>query len=234
MPSPRELIKAATDILHNNEVGREGHVLDFWRSIEWIEHKTQVLKSHAELSRTNDAYVNLYPSLTKQPDGVLLVLREFGIFLKAKGGERAERVWENKLTTPDSADIDVLADKLRDPAVRAKAATYDDVIATYPEQGHAVQRLIAIHIVNALRLHHMPYADSEGVDIKTWGPSTEFATGRKYFSLNPLMAYVPRDVCDCFGWAFAEFIVNNCDCVVETSTRYAFKKVVRQVVQRSA
>lgn len=234
MTNLRAIVKAASDLLSNNEVGQQAHVLELWRGIEWVEHKKQVLKSHAELSRTNDAFINLYPSLAQQPDSSLLVLREFGIYLKAKGGKRAESVWEKKLTTPEPKDIDAIAAKLRDPAIRAKCSTYDDLMATYPEKGSAVARLVAIHIFNALRLQHIPFADSVGVDIKTWGPTTEFATGTKYYSLNPLMAYVPRDCVDCFGWAFAELIVNNCQCVVESSTRYAFKKVIRQVVQRSA
>ena len=234
MTSLRAIVNEANSLLLNHEVGQQMHVLEFWRGIEWIEHKKQVLKTHAELSRTNDAYINLYPSLVQQPNSLLLVLREFGIFLKAKGGNRADRVWEKKLTTPETQDIDMLAQRLRDPEIRAKCATYDDVLGTYPEKGHAVAKLVAIHICNALRLQHIPYADSVGVDIRTWGPTTEFASGQKYFSLNPLMAYVPRDTAECFGWAFAEMIVNKCDCVVESSTRFAFKKVIRQVIQRSA
>lgn len=234
MPNLREIVKVANDLLLTNEVGQQTHVLELWRAIEWIEHKRQVLKSHAELSRTNDAYINLYPSLAQQPNPTLLVLREFGLFLKAKGGKKAKSIWEKKMTTPSVKDIELLDQKLHDEALRAKCGTYDDILDSYPDKGHAVAKLIAIHVCNALRLHHIPFADSVGVDIKTWGPSAEFCNGRKYFSLNPLMAYVPRDTADCFGWAFAEFIVNNCDCVVETSTRYAFKKVIRQVVQRSA
>ena len=81
--------------------------------MEWLEHKQQWLKADCELSRTGDAFVNLYPSLAKKPDAIRQVLREFGLFLLAKGGTRAKNIWEKKLTTPEPAHVDLFADKLK-------------------------------------------------------------------------------------------------------------------------
>ena len=234
MASVKEIVKSTSKLLLGSEIGQQDHVLGFWKGMEWLEHKQQVLKADCELSRTGDAYVNLYPSLTKAPDAGRQVLREFGLFLLAKGGQRAKNIWEKKLTTPEPAHIDLFADKLKSAELRQTCKTYDDVVATYPEKGFAVPRLIAIHLANALRLHNIPFVDSVGVDIRTWGPTMEFCQGKKYYSLLPLCAYAPRDICADFGQAFADLIVSQLDSVIEMSTRYEFKKVMRRVIQRSA
>jgi hypothetical protein len=234
MASAKEIVKSTNSLLLGSEIGQQDHVLAFWKEIEWLEHKQQVLKADCEVSRTGDAYINLYPSLADARDAGRQVLREFGLFLLAKGGARAKNIWEKKLTTPEPAHIDLFVDKLKSAELRQTCKTYDDVVATYPEKGHAVPRLIAIHLANALRLHNIPFVDSVGVDIKTWGPTTEFCQGKKYYSLLPLCAYAPRDICVDFGKAFADLIVSGLDSVIEMSTRYEFKKVIRRVIQRSA
>lgn len=234
MPNLKEVVRDASKLLLASEIGQQDHVLAFWKTIEWHEHKKQLLKADCELSRTGDAYINLYPSLAKNPVAVRAVLREFGIYLLVKGGERAKAIWEKKLTTPEPAHIDLFADKLKSAELRQTCKTYEQVVDTYPKKGSAVPKLVAIHLANALRLHNIPFVDSTGVNIRTWGPTTEFCQGKKYYSLLPLSAYAPRDICDCFGRAFADLIVSHLDCVIEMSTRYEFKKILRRVIQRSA
>ena len=63
MPTYRKIVKAAGDRLSNHEVGKLAHVADFWTSLQWLEHPDQLLQADAELSRTGEPFVNLYPSL---------------------------------------------------------------------------------------------------------------------------------------------------------------------------
>lgn len=233
MATNREIVKAAGDLLKASEIGEQAHIENFWKSLEWIEHKKQLLKTNCEVSRTGDAFVNLYPSLASSPNAGREVLREFGLFLLAKGGPRALSIWQKKLTTPEPSHIDVFAEKLASAEIRQTCKTYDDVINTYPQRGNAVAKLIGIHLANALRMHNIPFVDSIGVNIKTWGPTLEFCQGKKYYSLLPLTAYAPRDIVDDFGHAFADMLITGLETVIEKSTRFEFKKIVRRVIQRS-
>lgn len=234
MPTYRQIVKAAGDRLSNHEAGKLAHVADFWDAIRWIEHPNQLLQTDAELSRTGEAFVNLYPSLLQNADPVRLVLIEFGLYVLHKGGDRARAIWENKLARPAKEHIETFAQRLADPEVRRTTQTYDAFVQSYPDKGHAVERLVALHLCNALIHQNIAFNDSQGVDILKWGPTAEFATGKKYFSLTPLAsAYAPRRLNDCFGCAFADFVLTDLGMVIESSVQHALKGVMLNVIQRS-
>jgi hypothetical protein len=45
MATYRDIVKAANKLLLGSEIGQQEHVLAFWKNLEWLEHKKQVLSS---------------------------------------------------------------------------------------------------------------------------------------------------------------------------------------------
>lgn len=235
MPTFQQIVKQAGSHLLANEIGKQEHVQNMWKSVEWQPFDKQVLDTEVELSMTKDPLIRLYPSLLANVKASKTVLREFGLLVLARGGDRAESIWEKKLVTPTKEQVDMFANALKDEAVRSKCHTYAELIQTYPQKGHSVDRLVGIHFANALLANNVSFGDSIGVDIHKWGPTAQFATRQKYFSLVPLTsAYCPGDIHRCFGCALAALVTDNLKAVLDLSVAAALRVIIRNVVQRSA
>jgi len=235
MPTFQQIVKRAGSQLLANEIGKQEHVQNMWKSVEWQPFDKQVLDTEIELSMTKDPLIRLYPSLLADVKAPKAVLREFGLLVLARGGDRAETIWEKKLITPTKEQVDMFANALKDEAVRSKCHTYAELIQTYPEKGHSVDRLVGIHFANALLANNVSFGDSIGVDVYKWGPTTQFATRQKYFSLVPLTsAYCPGDIHRCFGCALSALVMDNLKGVLDLSVAAGLRVIIRNVVQRSA
>jgi hypothetical protein len=232
MPTFKNLIKQTGNLLDGHPVGKS--LLELWKSVEWQEMAEDHGKSEAALSPTNNALIRLFPSLLKNPKAGWIVLREFGDFVLAKSGSHGRSIWQKKLSIPTEEQIDAFALKLADPEVRKTCQTYEQLVSGYPSKGHAVDRLVAVHFSNALMANNLPFRDSQGVDIKHWGPTAEFASRKRYHSLIPLTsAYCPKEVHESFGCAFAELVVSNLNCCRDKSVAYALKGTILNVVRRA-
>jgi hypothetical protein len=206
---------------------------ELWHTIQWQQAPNDSGDGVA-LSPAAEPIVRLHPNLLQNPNAGKAVLREFGKFILRRGGDRAETIWDKKLGVPDEEHIDEFAKKLSDPELRKTCKTYEELLQSYPQRGHSVERLIAIHMANALIANNIPYPDSVGVNIKTWGPTAEFANHKKYHSLVPLTsAYCPPIIHADFGTAFAELIIDDLHSVQDTSVAYALKGVIRNVLKRA-
>ena len=206
---------------------------ELWHTIQWQQAPNDSGDGVA-LSPAAEPIVRLHPNLLQNPNAGKAVLREFGKFILRRGGDRAEIIWDKKLSVPDEEHIDEFAKKLSDPELRKTCKSYEELLQSYPQRGHSVERLIAVHMANALIANNIPYPDSVGVNIKTWGPTAEFANRKKYHSLVPLTsAYCPPMIHADFGTAFAELIIDNLHSVQDTSVAYALKGVIRNVLKRA-
>jgi hypothetical protein len=235
MPTFQQVIKQAGDALLTNEIGKQEHVASLWKDIDWMPSDKQSLDVDVERDNSDKPQIRLYPSLLQNPKAVRDVLREFGLLIQAKGGERAQSIWDNKLMAPDPKDVALFDTKLKDTSLREKCHTFDDLLQTYPQKGHTVERLIAVHLSNALLANNVSFGDSVGVDIYSWGPTSQFAAGKKYHSLVPLTsAYCPGDIHRCFGCALASLLIDNFSTVLDRSVAAGLRVIVRNVVQRSA
>ncbi len=235
MSTHQQIVQQAGDVLLAHEIGKQEHVRNLWKSVQWLSFGTQALDTEAELDQAKGPQIRLYPSLVRNPKAVKAALREFGLLILAKGGDRAQEIWEKKLIAPKPEEIESFNQKLKDPAVREKCHTYEDLVQQYPNKGHSVERLVAIHFCNALLANNVSYPDSIGIDIQTWGPTAQFATGKKYYSLVPLSsAYAPGDIHRCFGCAFAACLTDNLRTVLDTSVAGALRTIIQNVVQRAA
>ena len=236
MPTFQQIVKLAGTRLMDNELGQQEHVRNIWKSVEWQPFDKQVLAdTDIELSRTKDPLIRLYPSLLGNAKAAKAVLREFGLLMLARGGDRAEAIWEKKLIAPAVEQVEMFATALKEPSHREKCKSYAELVETYPNKGHSVERIVAIHFCNALLANNVSYGDSIGVDIHKWGPTAEFAARKKYFSLVPLTsAYCPGEIHSCFGCAFASLVLDNLKPVMDLSVAAGLRVIIRNVVQRSA
>ena len=161
-----------------------------------------------------------------------LVLREFGKLILLRAGDNGRSIWEKKLDVPTTQDIELAAAKLSDPAVRSKSRSYADVLERYPQQGHSVERLVYVNVANALLANNISFADSQGVSIKTWGPTAEYCARKKYHSLIPLVsAYSPPDIYADFGAALAALVVDNLKDVRDHSVAFALRGIIQRIVK---
>lgn len=206
-------------------------LLPLWRLIEWQGH-AENMSTGAELSRTGDAVIHLYPSLERMPMSYQKVLREFGQFILLRSGERGAAIWKGKLDAPTPEQIKTVKQKLADPELRKTCRTFKDVLDTYPDRGGSVDRLVYINVMNALLGNNIAFPDSVGVDIMTWGPTAEYCNLKKYHSLTPLVsAYSPADVYNDYGTALTAMLVDKLGNVRDSSVAYALRGIVQRIAR---
>jgi hypothetical protein len=219
----KQTVQQSGKLIENSEL--KDLLLPLWRLIEWQSHAEN--GSGAELDRSGNAIIHLYPGATP-----IQVLQEFGTFVLMRAGDRGAALWKNKLDVPTAEQIATAKQKLEDPELRKTCRTYKDVLDTYPSQGGSVDRLVFINLMNALLANNIAFSDSVGVDIMTWGPTTEYATLKKYHSLIPLVsAYTPADVYNYYGHALAALLTAKLNVVRESSTAFALRGLVQRIAR---
>ena len=233
MKSYRQIVREASQIFRGHKLGEHPKAINLWNSVEWQEMSQPSGNLTAQLTTAETPHIQLFPPLLQQANGTAAILREFGLLLQRKGGDRARTIWERKLDLPTPEQIAMAKGKLQDPEIRTTCKSYEQVKNTYAPKGTAVDRLVFINVYNALLANNIPFRDSHGVDITTWGPTTEYANQKKYHSLVPLTsAYCPPDVHRCFGTAFAEYLSGDLRCCRDSSVAAAMKRIIENVVSR--
>lgn len=228
----QQLVKITGEALNSRTTGKQAHVHRFWESMEFRGHKKQELATDAQLHVNGLATINLYPSVLARPGNRAKesVLTEFGLYLYKQGGDEVKSIWENKLALPTAGQIFGVEQKLKDPALRQKFHTYRELVESFTT---AVDRLVAANICDALLVNNVPYGDSIGVDIRTWGPSVEYCNRRRYHSIRPLTSlYAHREINDCFGRAFAGLVLIELGSVRESSTQAAFCDLIGCIIDK--
>lgn len=234
MGDNREAVRQADQVLRNHRLFEDGKVRHLWEQVEWLVVSGGDTRSDAQYvtNRTEPSIV-LYPALAQSKEPVYAILREFGLLVQAKGGPRAATIWDQKLDLPTPDDIATAKRMLTRQPEDKPAALYRDLLKRYPEKGSAVSRLVFINVVNALLANNIPYRDSQGVDIQTWGATVEYCGFKRYHSLIPLTsAYCPPEVHRCFGCAFARYVLDDLACCTESSVAAALRRIVLNVVSR--
>lgn len=223
------------ELLKAHEIYTDAVIHDLWNNMRWVEHSIRHGETTAARDQRGSNTIHLYPALFNDPRAAQSILREFALYVQSKGGDRAIDIWSKKLDVPRDDHIGQFVRALKSDENRARCHTYKEILDTYPQKGHSVERLVAINLANALLANNIPYPDSVGVDIYSWGPTAEYANGKKYHSLIPLTsAYAPQDINNCFGCAFALLVVNNLGHVRDNSVAYAMKSIMRNVIKRAS
>jgi hypothetical protein len=232
MPNAKETIRATTKLIEEHELGPD--LTPFWNEIKWQECDGDRHDYPAELHRNGEPVIRLFPSLETDPRAGEAVMIEFAYYVFGKSGERGKEIWEKKLFMPTQEQMDAVSLKLASPELRKTCETYEQVLDTYPKEGHAVDRLVFLHVVNALIANNVPYPETINIDIRAWGPTAEYTNFKRYDSLVPLSsAYAPRRIDECFGSAVAAWIVNDLGKVRDKTVAYALKMVIRNVIGRA-
>ena len=204
----------------------KSNLMPLWRLIEWQAHQEDTGVG-AALDSAGNSTIHLYPSATAKN-----ILREFGKFILLRTGDRGAALWKNKLDVPTPEQVAAAKQKLEDPELRKVCKTFKDVLDRYHDKGGSVDRLVYINLTNALLANNISYADSVGVDIMTWGPTTDYAKREKYHCLIPLVsAYAPSDVYNDFGSALYSMITDGLGCVRDSSVAYALRGIIQRIIK---
>lgn len=233
MKTYRQIVKEAGALLKNHEIGKNDKIIHLWSDIEWREMPRQEEGLDAQLSENGEPLIRLYPALLQSAKAPLTVLREFALVIKAKGGARAAMLWEKKLDLPTPHQVETARQKLMDPHVRSSCKNYSQVNSSYPDKGSAVDKLVFIHCANALLANNIPFEDSKGVDIKTWGPTVEYCNFKKYHSLVPMTsAYCPPEIHQCYGRAFVDLIGTDLRSCRESTVAAGLRRIIKNIASR--
>lgn len=230
MQTFKEIVNSAGKLLLAHPVGQQAHISSLWNVIKFRGMEQKQTENDASLSPTDES-IALYPAIRQkapaQADSI--VLREFGKLLLRKAGTHGNSRWSQKLVLPSVKQIAAVQEKLSSPDFRSGNQTYRELVESFPR---AVDRLVALNLTNALLANGMPFSSSRGVQLEQWGPTMEYATLKKYYSLIPLTsAYAPREVHADFGIAFSEMIINKMRSIRESSTAISLQALIREICE---
>lgn len=221
----RDVIEAAKAKLEQSDLSSEPHVLLLWDKINWRTHTDQHVATDAEISHEGDATINLYPSLLKKPldDAVKPLMREFGKSLFRKLDADARRAWKLKLGLPTKAQVDAFQSRLNQGF-----KTYREAVESLHT---AMDRFVALNLANAMLSNKLAFAGSENVNVRTWGPTAEYAALKRYHSMIPMVsAYTPNGICDDLGEAICNYVCEDLNACRERSVASAFKFLIKRLV----
>ena len=201
------------------------HVQAHWSSLEWLCYQKPLVTAFAERSRNpGEETINLYPDLLRLQDARPVLLEQFGLVLYEKCGQQAAQLWEQKLALP--SDEQIAAVQLR---LGHGFGTYRELVESFKT---TMDRLVALHIANALNASGVSAANAREVKIREWGATAEYANSQRPHSLIPVLsAYAPRRLADSFGLAFADHVLNRLTTVREGSVREATRGLVLGILE---
>lgn len=231
----QQIVKAAGERLQASSYGKSTAVVSRWMATTWHAAAGLSLNDAKLMSgRGGTTAIRLFPALEKMVPlrGQACVLREFGLSVLKSAGAKGKAIWEHRLGLPVEEQIDSFQAKLESEDLRANTKCYKQLVESYPR---AVDRLVAINLANALIANHIPYADSQGVDIRNWGPTIEYTSGRRYHTIAAIApVYTPSELCFCFGKLFAEAVLNDMKSVSESTVAQAWRELISLVVAKAA
>jgi hypothetical protein len=201
------------------------HLLRAWQDVRWVKCADQKIAADAEVARDGSGRISLYPSLAQKSRkyAVYVLLREFGHLLYGKASDPVKRRWMYKLALPSSGQVDAVQGKLN-----PTFTSYRDMVESFTT---ALDRYVALNIANALIANGVPYAQSQNVKLKEWGPTQEYCNRRRYHVLIPLVsAYASKEIFEDFGAAFADWVTGMCG-ITESSVADATHEIIREMVE---
>lgn len=230
MASYKDIVLKASKAIEKCQMGTL--LIPAWNSVEWAAHTENHSVSDVALSSADGNVINLYPALFEHTNPEGLLIEEFGKMLLKRLGTRGEALWTKKLDPPTEEAVRQVANKLSDPEVRSQCRRYVDVLSSYPDKGHSVDRLVFINVANALITNNVAFASSAGLNVYTWGATSDYCQGKKYHSLVPLVsAYAPAEVNDCYGAALKSFVLTDLAAVRDKSVAYALRGILQRIAR---
>jgi hypothetical protein len=172
--------------------------------------------------------LHLYPAIVKKTsyEAVKVALSELGDYVLKTAEPIHKKMWDDRLVaaTPDQVN------RFQGHLSSGKFMRFAEIVKATVT---ATDRLVAIHLANGLLAQGQSLVSAQNIEVVHWGTTSEFATGKRLYSLIPLLSvYAPADVYQHFGSAFADSVMNNLSSVIEKSTQTAYLSLVTKVAQK--
>lgn len=215
------------ELLDKCPLTQESNVKAHWgeTEVKVLDHDWDTETARLRVGEDGKAIIYTYPVLAKytQDYRAFCVLREFGDFLLTKAPEEMDLQWRQKLTLPTTEQINAFQQRLNDGF-----KSYAEVVESLKSP---VDRLVASHLANAMMANGQAFAGATNVDLRQWGPTSEFATMKRYYSLTPLTsAYCPREIHKDFGSAFASCVVYDLKTVQHTTVKEGLREIIKRII----
>lgn len=214
-------------MLDRCSITSQSHVKSHWRDVEirciGKDWDTETARLYVEGGTKPVIFV--YPAVEKlTPEHqAFVVLREFGDYLLSKAPAEMEVEWRQKLVLPTTEQINAFQQRLNQGF-----NSYQEVVGSLKSP---IDRLVALHLSNAMMYNGQAFTGASNVNVREWGPTKEFATLTRYYSIAPLTsAYCPRDIHKDFGSAFASCVVYDLKTVLHTDVRLALRGLLDRIV----
>lgn len=222
----QEQVNKIGEFLDRCATTKESHVKAYWRDVEVRCIGKDWDTETARLAIEGDKpCIYVYPVVEHYTPEyqAYCVLREFGDYLLTKAPEEMEVAWRQKLVLPTTEQIAAFQQRLNQGF-----HNYQEVVSSMKSP---VDRLVATHLANAMMANGQAFAGATNINLREWGPTSEFAELKRYYSLVPLTsAYCPRDVHKDFGCAFASHVVYGLKTVLHSDVKMALAGLISRIV----
>lgn len=223
----QEQVDRIENYLDKCSVSSQSHVKSHWRDVEvrCIGKDWDTETARLYIENNTKPVIYTYPVVeTFTADyQAFVVLREFGDYLLTKASAEMEVEWRQKLILPTTEQINAFQQRLNQG--------FDSYQAVVDSLKSPVDRLVALHMANAMMYNGQAFAGATNVDVRQWGPTKEFATLTRYYSITPLTsAYCPREIHKDFGTAFASCVVYDLKTVLHSDVKQALRGLIDRIV----
>lgn len=171
--------------------------------------------------------VHVYPALVKKTSFVAIksVLHELGDYILDVASTRDKALWEKRFVQARPDQVSLFQEKL-------SSGNYPRFLDIVQSMDRATDRLVAIHLANGLISNGQNASSSRNINVLEWGTTSEFASGKKPYSLIPLVSvYASADVYQHFNHAFADTVLSGLGSVCESSVQRAYLDLVHSVTK---
>jgi len=223
----QEQVDRISSYLDRCSVTSQSHVKSHWRDVEirCLGKDWDTESARLYIEGNTKPVIYTYPvveSFTAEYQA-FVVLREFGDYLLTKAPDEMDVEWRQKLVLPTTEQINAFQQRLNQGF-----NSYQEVVDSLKSP---LDRLVALHMANAMMYNGQAFAGASNVNVREWGPTKEFATLTRYYSIAPLTsAYCPRDVHKDFGTAFASCVVYDLRTVLHSDVKLALRWLIERVI----
>lgn len=197
-------------------------------SIKQLDSQPTAIQRVAMLVQSGgQGCVHLFKNFQSSPRAVQDLLDSYGELILMTSGQAGNEIWNRKLALADIGVGDQFNEKLKS----GKYSSFRSLVESF---SGAVERLVAIHLANALIHSRVSYPDAQNIDVFTWPQTEALANGKVPFSLTPLVsAYCDPDTWRSWPVAFRHRVLGTLTCG-RADVLTEFKKVIDAVAETTA
>lgn len=169
--------------------------------------------------------VHIYPALINKTSFVAVksVLCELGDYFLDQASVHQKALWEKRFVRARPDQVSLFQEKLSS----GNYPRFSDIIQSIER---STDRLVAIHLANGLISNGQNASSAQNIKVLEWGTTSEFAHGKKPYSLIPLISvYASAEVYQHFNQAFADAVLSGLSSICESSVRRAYLDLVHTV-----